>query len=149
VSVTDAGWEQRVAALWADIDSYDEADFVVRMDTLCAELPPRDPIPAFERGGAYDSTGHSHLAVPLYEAALAQGLSGPRRRRATIQLAGSLRNLGEHERSVELLQAELALGDDELSGAVRAVALTALSEYLPRYNRSLARYAQEPIAEER
>jgi tetratricopeptide (TPR) repeat protein len=136
------------------------------MDGLCAELPPGDPIGAFERGGAYDSTGHSDLAVPLYEAALAQGLSGIRRRRAAIQLASSLRNLGEHERSIELLEGELKLPDDELTGAVRAVlalaltnagrereavsvALTALSEYLPRYNRSLARYAQELIAEER
>jgi hypothetical protein len=74
--------------------------------------------------------------------------------------------LGEHERSIELLEGELKLPDDELTGAVRAVlalaltnagrereavsvALTALSEYLPRYNRSLARYAQELIAEER
>ena len=166
MSATDAGWEQRVAALWANIDSYDEVDFVARMDGLCAELPPGDPIGAFERGGAYDSTGHSDLAVPLYEAALAQGLSGIRRRRAAIQLASSLRNLGEHERSIELLEGELKLPDDELTGAVRAVlalaltnagrereavsvALTALSEYLPRYNRSLARYAQELIAEER
>jgi tetratricopeptide (TPR) repeat protein len=166
LSATDAGWEQRVAALWANIDSYDEVDFVARMDGLCAELPPGDPIGAFERGGAYDSTGHSDLAVPLYEAALAQGLSGIRRRRAAIQLASSLRNLGEHERSIELLEGELKLPDDELTGAVRAVlalaltnagrereavsvALTALSEYLPRYNRSLARYAQELIAEER
>ena len=166
MSATDAGWEQRVAALWATIDSFDEAEFVARMDGLCAELPPGDPIGAFERGGAYDSTGHSDLAVPLYEAALAQGLSGIRRRRAAIQLASSLRNLGEHERSIELLEGELKLPDDELTGAVRAVlalaltnagrereavsvALTALSEYLPRYNRSLARYAQELIAEER
>jgi tetratricopeptide (TPR) repeat protein len=165
VSEANAAWEQRVAALWADIDSFDEADFVARMDRLCAELPPEDPIAAFERGGSHDSTGRSDLAVPLYEAALAQGLSGTRRRRATIQLASSLRNLGEHERSIELLEAELAAGHDELSGAVRAVlalaltnagrereavsvALTALSEYLPRYNRSLARYAQELVAEE-
>jgi tetratricopeptide (TPR) repeat protein len=165
LSEADAAWEQRVAQLWANIDAYDETDFVARMDGLCAELPPGDPIAAFERGGAHDSTGHSDLAVPLYETALAGGLSGIRRRRATIQLASSLRNLGEHERSIELLEAELALGDDELSGAVRAVlalaltnagrereavsvALTALSEYLPRYNRSLARYAHELIAEE-
>jgi tetratricopeptide (TPR) repeat protein len=166
LSEAEAAWEQRVAALWATIDSFDEAEFVARMDGLCAELPPGDPIGAFERGGAYDSTGHSDLAVPLYEAALAQGLSGIRRRRAAIQLASSLRNLGEHERSIELLEGELKLPDDELTGAVRAVlalaltnagrereavsvALTALSEYLPRYNRSLARYAQELIAEER
>jgi len=59
-----------------------------------------------------------------------------------------------------LLTAELDAESDALDGAVRAflalalvdegrereavaVALTALSEYLPRYNRSVARYARE------
>ena len=61
----------------------------------------------------------------------------------------------------ELPGAEPRAGSDELDGAVRAFlalaltelgrereavahSLTALSRYLPRYNRSLARYAQEP-----
>jgi hypothetical protein len=69
-----------------------------------------------------------------------------------------LRNLGRPEESVALLEAELDRPADDLTGAVRTflalalvdvgrereavgVALTALSEYLPRYNRSVARYA--------
>ena len=100
-----------------------------------------------------------NLWKALYEAALEAGLTDLRRRRATIQLASSLRNLGNPERAAKLLTAELDAASDEFDSAVRAflalalvdpgrereavaVSLTALSHYLPRYNRSLARYAQ-------
>ena len=33
-------WEQRVDALWAAVDTYDEDDFVATMATLVDELPP-------------------------------------------------------------------------------------------------------------
>ena len=97
--------------------------------------------------------------MALYEDALRAGLAGVRRRRAVIQMASSLRNLGHALRAADLLRAELHAASDELDGAVRAflalalvdlgrereavaVGLAALSQYLPRYNRSLARYAQ-------
>jgi tetratricopeptide (TPR) repeat protein len=159
MSTTDPVWEKRVAELWNALDESEPAEFVAQLDMLVAELPPGSAIGLFERGAAQDSTGHPDLAVPLYRAALEAGLSGLRRRRATIQLASSLRNLGDAEQSVSLLRAELRSASDELDGAVRAflalalvdlghereavaVSLTALSRYLPRYNRSLARYAQ-------
>jgi Tetratrico peptide repeat len=53
--------------------------------------------------------GHSDLAVPLYRKALDVGLSGERRRRAVIQLASSLRNVGRPEESVALLRTEMDL----------------------------------------
>ncbi len=151
-------WEQRIAELWAAIDDYDENEFFALIDRLVSELPPGDPIGLFERAAALDSTGHSDLAIPLYEAALDAGLVGVRRRRAIIQMASSLRNVGKAPDAVALLTAELHGETDALTGAVRAflalaladvgrereavgVALTALSEYLPRYNRSVARYA--------
>lgn len=161
-TVTDANadWEKRVSDLWAAFDNFDEAEFVARIDSLVAELPPGSAIGLFERACARDSTGHPDLAVPLYKAALEKRLVGEHRRRAVIQMASSLRNLGNAQDAVALLTAELNNGTDALSGAVRtflalalvdvgrereavAVALTALSEYLPRYNRSVARYAQE------
>jgi hypothetical protein len=65
-------------------------------------------------------------SIDRYEpdAFVAAGLTGLRRRRATIQLASSLRacDLGREREAV-------------------SVSLTALSKYLPRYNRSLERYA--------
>ncbi|XVJ79352.1 tetratricopeptide repeat protein [Streptomyces sp. JH002] len=95
-----------------------------------------------------------------YRRALATGrLPGERRRRAVIQLASSLRNLGHPQEAVDLLTAELAAGSDHLDDAVRAtlalaltgvgrereavsVALTALAPHLPRYQRSMAAYAR-------
>jgi hypothetical protein len=124
------------------------------------ERPADDPIALFEHGSAFDSTGHPGEAVDHYRAALRAGLSGQRRRRATIQLASSLRNLGQADESVALLTAELESGSDDLDDAVRAFlalaltsagheraavaqALTALAPHLTRYNRSLAAYAAE------
>ena len=123
------------------------------------ERPTDDPVALFERGSALDSTGHPGPAVERYRRALQLGLSGQRRRRATIQLASSLRNLGQADESVALLTAELDAGSDDLDDAVRAflalaltsvgrereavsVALTALAPHLTRYNRSLGAYAR-------
>jgi tetratricopeptide (TPR) repeat protein len=159
--VTDANaeWEKRNSDLWAVIDDHERDEFVALVDSLAAELPPGSAIGFFERAGARDSMGYPDLAVPLYRAALDIGLTGERRRRAVIQMASSLRNLGQPQDAVDLLTAELDVGSDALDGAVRAtlalalvdvgrereavaVALTALADYLPRYNRSMRRYAQ-------
>lgn len=157
---TNASWENRLATLWNAIERYEPQAFVAQIESLAAELPSGSAIGLFERGSAQDSTGHPDFAVPLYRAALRAGLSGLRRRRATIQLASSLRNLGNPAEAADLLFAELRGASDELDGAVRAflalalvdlgrgreavgLSLAALSEYLPRYNRSLARYASE------
>jgi hypothetical protein len=161
---TDASWEARLAELWKSIDDHGPDDFIALIDRLAGELPADSAVALFERGAARDSTGHPDLAVPLYRSALAAGLSGIRRRRAVIQMASSLRNLGDPVRAVAMLTDELNAPSDELDQAVRAflalalvdlgrereavaVSLTALSTYLPRYNRSLARYAQA-IAED-
>ena len=152
-------WEQRLAALWATLDEQDEEEFLRQMTALVAELPADDPVGIFERAASFDSTGHSDLAVPLYRQALALGLAGIRRRRAVIQLASSLRNLGHAEESVALLRAEREVGSDELDDAVSAVlalalvdtghereavsvAVAALAPHLPRYQRSMANYAR-------
>jgi Flp pilus assembly protein TadD len=129
------------------------------MERLVAELPADSAVAVFERAGSLDSTGHSDLAVPLYRQALELGLQGQRRRRAVIQMASSLRNIGQASESVALLMAERELGSDDLDDAVSAtlalaladtgrereavsVAVTALSRHMTRYRRSLANYAQ-------
>ena len=153
-------WEQRLADLWAAIDSLSPEEFRARMEALAAERPPGDGIAAFELASANDSTGRGDRAAPLYRQALAAGLTGIRCRRAVIQLASTLRNLGQVEESVALLSAERDAGSDELDDAVAAflalaladsgrerealgLALGALAAHLPRYNRSLANYAQD------
>ena len=78
-------WELRVSALWASLDDRTEADFLAAIEELVAERPPDYPAATFEHAAALDSTGHSDLAVPLYQQALDLGLTGLRRRRAVIQ----------------------------------------------------------------
>ena len=156
----DDDWERRLADLWAAIDEHDEAEFRARIDALVSELPAGSPVAAFERACAYESTGHSDQAAPLYQEALAGGLAGIRRRRAVIQMASSLRNLGAVEESVALLSEERGRGSDELDDAVTgflalalvdagrereaaSLALEGLAPHLPRYQRSLASYARD------
>jgi tetratricopeptide (TPR) repeat protein len=157
--MTARAWERQMASLWDDMDAHEGAEFVRLVDALAAELPAGDPVGLFERASARDSTGRPDEAVPLYAQALEAGLEGVRRRRAVIQMASSIRNLGDPARALALLSAEAEATSDELDGAVAtfmalaladlgrereavAVALAALSEYLPRYNRSAAAYAQ-------
>ncbi|MDW5329411.1 tetratricopeptide repeat protein [Plantactinospora sp. KLBMP9567] len=165
-------WERRVAEAWASIDDYEhrEDDFRALIDSLAAELPADDPVGAFERACAWDSTGHSDRAVPLYRWALDHGLIGYRRRRAVIQMSSSLRNIGQAELAVTLLKAERNLDPatlDELTrglgdaiSAVLAlclvdtgrereavsVAVGALAPHLPRYQRSMGNYARLLLA---
>ncbi|MFD4348947.1 tetratricopeptide repeat protein [Streptomyces coelicoflavus] len=158
-------WEERVTAAWAAFDDYAEEDaagFRAVVDALADELPAGDPRGLFERACAWDSTGHSDRAVPLYREALAGGLgevSQYKGRRAKIQLSSSLRNTGHPEEGVKLLSPELLAPSDELDDAVRAclalclssmgrdreglsLALGALAPHLPRYQRSMANYAR-------
>lgn len=160
-------WEDRVAALWDRFDDYaeteeDEARFRADVDALVAELPEGSPLGPFEQACAWDSTGHSDKAVPLYREALGLGLadvSPYKARRTKIQMASSLRNIGRAEEGVALLTPELDAPSDELDDAVRAtlalclsnlgrdrealsLALGALAPHLPRYQRSMANYAR-------
>jgi hypothetical protein len=161
-------WERRLAQAWAEFEGYEargaagEAEFRKRIDELAGELPPGSPVAAYERAGAWDSTDRSDLAVPLYREALSAGLAGMRRRGAVIQLASSLRNIGQVAESIELLTAEQQNRDPDaavLADALSAflalcladvgherealfLALSALAPHLPRYQRSVANYAR-------
>ncbi|MCE9523317.1 MAG: tetratricopeptide repeat protein [Alphaproteobacteria bacterium] len=152
-------WEHEVASLWSTLDDHAPETFRAKIASLAAELGTGHPAALFERACAHDSTGEPELAAPLYAQALTAGLAGIRRRRAIIQMASSLRDLGRAGESVALLTAERVRTHDELDDAVTAflalaladtgrereaaaLALEALSKHLPRYNRSLARYAQ-------
>ena len=155
----DNDWEGRVADAWASFDEYDQPAFRALMDRLAAELAPDDPRGLFERASARDATDQEAEAIPLYRRALARGLPADRRRRAVIQLASSLRNIGEPAQAAELLTAELSGPSDELDDAVRAflalaltdsgrereavsVALIALAPHLTGYERAVGSYAR-------
>jgi tetratricopeptide (TPR) repeat protein len=154
MAIDEEDWRRRVDEAWALADALSEDELVGRIDRLADELGEGSAVGDFERAGARDSTGHSDLAVPLYRRALERGLEGERRRQAVIQLASSLRNMGEAQESVELLSDELKRESDGLDDAVRgflalalvdvgrereaaSLALEALAPHLPRYQRSL------------
>ncbi|MEU5632948.1 tetratricopeptide repeat protein [Streptomyces rishiriensis] len=159
-----------MTAAWASFDDYPQEkapDFRAVIDALVAELPEGSPLGLFEQACAWDSTGHSDRAAPLYREALARGLSdvsGYKGRRAKIQLSSSLRNIGRAHEGVELLTPELTAPSDELDDAVRAtlalclsslgrdreglsLVLGALAPHLPRYQRSMANYARALVTD--
>jgi hypothetical protein len=129
-----------------------------RIATWCAERTVHNVLRAMRTA----DRRHDFLAAGQQQqtAALVAGLAGERRRRAVIQMASSLRNLGNPQEAFTLLTAEAEAASDDLDGAVAtflalalvdlgrereavAVALTALAKHLPRYNQSVARYAQQ------
>ena len=149
-------WQKRVDDLWDVFDDHEPAEFLGKMEALVAERD--DALGLFELASAHDSIGNEEQAAPLYRAALAAGLPSGKRRQAVIQMASTIRNLGEIEESIALLRAERDAGSDELDDAVVAflalaladagrereglsLALGALAGHLPLYSRSLANYA--------
>jgi len=157
-------WEQKLADLWSDYEKLAPAEFLNEMKTLVGELPADSAIGLFELASANDSTGNEAQAAPLYKKALDNGLTGLRRRRANIQLASTIRNLGEPLKSVEILRKELNAPSDELDDAVKAflslalidtgkekeaaaLALTIVAPHLVRYQKSLRNYANKILDE--
>lgn len=155
-------WQDELDATWdriAELEPHELLDTI----TGIVERPevPRE-VRAFQLACAHDSTGRSDLAVTGYRAALDDGLAGYQARRATIQLASSLRNLGRPQDSLALLDPESTTVGDGLDDAVvvfRALALAdldrypeataslvhALADHLPRYTASAHRYADALI----
>lgn len=157
--MTNEEWERRLAEAWESIEDTDEASFLALIERIVAEQPSTDGSGLFELASAQDSTGHADRAVPLYQQALEKGLAEDRRRRATIQMASSLRNLGRPEEAVSLLLAERDSVSDGLDEAVVAFLALALADqgkereglsltleilagHLLRYKRSVINYAR-------
>lgn len=149
-------------ALWNRFDELSESEFHAELEAILVRLPEGDPRIVFERGGFFDSTGRPDQAIPLYRQALAEGLAGSERRQVTVQLASSLRNLGEFDEAEQLLRTEIARPVDEYTIALQAClalvlssmgkdraalseALLALVPHLPRYHRSMTNYALELV----
>ncbi|MCC4907186.1 tetratricopeptide repeat protein [Microbacterium sp. cx-59] len=153
-------WDERVAAIWADAALTDD-ERTDAIERIARERPADDARALFERAGSYDSAGRETEAEPLYRAALAAGLDDAHRPQAVIQLASTIRNLGQVEESLELLRAEyerrdrdgmrdaaaafyaLALSSAGHDRLALSIALDALAPHLPRYTRSVTGYAAE------
>ncbi|WP_243885028.1 tetratricopeptide repeat protein [Cellulomonas fengjieae] len=158
-----AAWDRRVEEFWATADGSDVDGVLTSMNALVAERPAGDAAALMEWAGAHDFVGLEAEAIPLYREAIAAGLDPEREARAVLQLASSLRNVGQPDAAVELLQATaghpavgaardaflaLALLDAGQPGAALRVALEALTPTLPAYRSALTHYASQlPSAE--
>jgi tetratricopeptide (TPR) repeat protein len=154
-------WEARVSAVWASATELSDDDVLAAIDELVAEKGDLDAAATFEAASVRDYLGLEPEAEPLYRAALELGLDDARQPQAVIQLASTLRNLGQAEASIDLLTDWLAENEDHelvdaaaaflslaLASAGRttealAVALDTLAPHLPQYGRSVAAYAEE------
>jgi tetratricopeptide (TPR) repeat protein len=152
-------WQTRVSAVWARASELADLDLLAEIDALVAERPEDDAAAVFEAAGARNYLGQEAEAEPLYRRALELGLDERRRPQAVIQLASTLRNLGEVRESISLLERQLhEHPGDEWTGPTAAflslalvsrgdereaaaVALAALADYLPMYSRSVRGYA--------
>jgi tetratricopeptide (TPR) repeat protein len=152
----DATWDARVEAYWEDADRTRPEAMIAAMRELVAERSEGDPDALYEWASAHDFLGREAEAIPLYRAALDAGLDGPRRQQAVIQLASSLRNVGDPEAAVALLADRatepvtgdaaraflvLALRDCGRHDEALGVALLALADTLPLYRRAVRSYA--------
>lgn len=154
----DPAWHERIAAFWRDAD--DERPEAMRdaLDLLLRERNADDAEVLFERASLHDFLGEEERAIPLYRGALAAGLASPQRTQALIQLASSLRNVGDPSGAIAVLREvadddelapaaraflALALYDDDKPAAALRTALTTLAPLLPAYARSVAAYADE------
>jgi len=154
-------WETMISGVWGTASQFSDEIILDAIDQLVAERPADDAAAVFEAASVRDYIGREPEAAPLYRRAIALGLSGDRRPQAVIQLASTLRNLGELEESIALLRGQLeehpddawagpamaflslALHDRGDSAAATSVALTALAGYLPAYSNSVRTYAAE------
>jgi len=162
---TNMTWDDRIDEVWADASGEEVGESTIaRIDALAAERGEGDARAEFERGGARDSAGLPAEAVELYRRALSLGLDDEHRPQCVIQLASSLRNLGEYDEALAVIRAEqersadgpyrdalatvhaLILASSGKPAQGLSVALLALVPHLPRYHRSMTAYAHE-IAE--
>ncbi|VEH19800.1 Tetratrico peptide repeat [Chryseobacterium nakagawai] len=154
----DENWELQLQDIWQKLGIISNEEFIQELKDHTSLLADAQAIADFEMACAFDSTGYEKKAEPLYRSALTLGLFGLRRRRARIQLASTLRNNGRIEESIHILREEKANYSDELNDAVNSflalslssageyeealsLTLKAISQHLPRYNRSLYNYA--------
>ncbi|MFS0714740.1 tetratricopeptide repeat protein [Microbacterium sp. 2P01SA-2] len=146
----DAAGDKSADALWAELD-----EIAAGAD---------DAVRSYERASLHDYLGEEAEAIPLYRTALDSGLTGERRSACIIQLASSLRNVGDASGALALLHRfpdtdrladaarafeALALFSDQKPAPALRTALRALAPHLPAYRRSVEAYAAELVAPHR
>ena len=149
-------WEERIRIFWSDASGADPEFTFGSMQALISERRDDDPAAIFEWASVHDFLGRDAEAIPLYRRALELGLDPVRNFQAQIQLASSLRNIGESAEAVRILEGmkpeatagdaheaflALALFDAGRPGDALRVALKALGKTLPLYSGAIDHYA--------
>ncbi|GIG54648.1 tetratricopeptide repeat protein [Demequina activiva] len=149
-------WEADVAELWQRADRSRPAEVLDGMRVLWRRRGEQDADALAEWAGAHDFVGRESDAIPLYRRSLERGVAGRRRDEVVVQLASSLRAVGDPDAAIVVLddhevteamrpaaQAFRALALRDLGRAEEAltVALTALAPTLGQYRGAVARYA--------
>jgi tetratricopeptide (TPR) repeat protein len=149
-------WAERVEAFWSTADDTDPERMLSRMRALVDERPANDARARYEWASVQDLLGMEAAAIEDYRAALDAGLDEEHEAQAVVQLASSLRNVGDPGAAIELLQSAgespttgaatraflaLALHDAGQTAQALQVALLALAPTLPLYGRAVSRYA--------
>ncbi|MBK8985033.1 MAG: tetratricopeptide repeat protein [Chloroflexi bacterium] len=79
---------------------------------------PEDPVVLYEVGGSYDVMGQERDAIPYYEDAVEEGLSGDDLQECLICLGSCHRVIGEFAEAVAVLETAVAQFPDNKSGHV-------------------------------
>lgn len=156
--------DETLDAFWRNADDTRPEQMWAALEDIVRSYAPGEARATFERASMHDFLGEEEAAVPLYRAALTTGLDAPQRTEAIVQLASSLRNVGDHSGAIALLQAvtpedplyvaaraflALALLDDDKPARAVSTALHALAPHVPLYGRAVEEYADLAIAPRR
>lgn len=147
-----------LAKFWDYADDTDPVRMRAEMEHMLAGTSYSDARVLFERASLEDFLGDEAAAVPLYEASLSSGLDDDRENQARIQLASSLRNVGQPHDALRVLRdfefanqyisardAFVALTLWDIGDAAQALlsALQAASPATGKYRRAIGAYAAE------
>jgi tetratricopeptide (TPR) repeat protein len=94
--------EEAVARGYAERDRDDMGPTIAYFEALLADHPGH-PVLTYEVAGAHDTAGREDEACLRYEEALRLGLAGDTLRRCLCQYGSTLRWLGRHDESREVL----------------------------------------------
>ena len=133
------GVYDRLVEYGSAVDAVARAAYLIesgRLDDAIAILEPYvaahadDPEALYQLGSAHDSAGDEAAAVEPYRRALALGLVPERDLACRIQLASTLRNLGETGEAVAILR-DVTAANPRDRAAVMFLALALLSDGQP------------------
>lgn len=164
----DDGITGQIAAGEALIQADDPA--AVAFHEALAARYPTDGRVAFAHAGALDSAGREDEAIVAYRHALILGLPDELRSRMVVQMGSTMRNVGDLDGAVALLETGVADFPDDIAmacflalarhsagqpGAAVAGLIRAILRadetgviHLPRYQRSLRVYAADLVGED-